>query len=1053
MNVAAWLSGLGLEQYERAFRDHDVDVEVLPELTAEDLVGLGVNSLGHRRKLLAAIATLRRGPASDPTVGQGRVVPVEPSDTAKNPAEAERRQLTVMFADLVGSIALSRQLDPEDAAGLIRAYQNTVAGELLRWEGHVAKFMGDGVLCYFGWPRAQEDAAERAVRAGLAVARAVGALQAPDGSNLAVRIGIATGIVVVGELVGEGTARERAVLGDTPNLAARLQASAQPGEVMIAEGTRRLLGDLFVLANRDNLTLKGYDLPVHAYGVVAAGVPESRFEALHGTRLTPLVGRERELAALLDAWGRARDGIGQVVLIVGEPGIGKSRLIEALRSQLAGGRADFLDYQGSPLRSQSVLHPFASELERTAGFHRKDGAAEQRCKLETLLEGRMGNAAAAAAPLLASLLNLPADGRLSPDMTPQQLKARTLAALVAQVEALTQRRPLLLVFEDAHWADPSSLELLAILAERVATLPILLLVSYRPEFAPRWGDLPHVVSVMLDRLNRHEAAALAERVAGAGRLPPAAMAQIVARADGVPLFVEELARTMLELDPREEADAGRPGVRAGTPAEVPSTLHDLLLARLDRLGNAKEVLQIGATIGREFPRELVATVSQLEAVPLDEALDRAAGSGLVARQGAGRTATYWFRHALIQEVAYASMLRSRRRALHAQIARLPELRGARPEWLARHYAEAGETDRAAALWLEAGRQAKATFAASEAATHLANCLRAASDAEGRASDQELRRIRAGALVMLGDLASLSEDLAAADRHYRAASAEAPDADLCRRVENKRHRPRLATRDGAQIAFYEHGSGDTALLFVSTQAIGLATFQPILERLCDEFRIVTVDPRGSGGSDPLTRPYPVTEHAADVRAVISALNIPKLVGVGISMGANLLLRIAHTAPQILRGIVSIGGPTAGQCRPYFSKDWMELRTEMKRTEEVEPMLRLHVRRIFSEPEMHEMLETIVGSRLKLPRETLLSFFLDDAEGDVTAILPTIQTPTLVMHGRDDRLVSFAAAELMTSLLPNAKLHGFEGKGHLPIFTATSEFCEVLRAFVRDQLPAA
>jgi pimeloyl-ACP methyl ester carboxylesterase len=337
----------------------------------------------------------------------------------------------------------------------------------------------------------------------------------------------------------------------------------------------------------------------------------------------------------------------------------------------------------------------------------------------------------------------------------------------------------------------------------------------------------------------------------------------------------------------------------------------------------------------------------------------------------------------------------------------------------------------------AGLRAKATFTTREATSHLTNCLKAACDADEAVagSRPEFRRARAEALIALGDLASLAEDLATAEGHHRAAIEAAPDADLRRRIENKRHHPGTAKREGTRIAFHEHGSGDTTLLFVSTQAIGLATFQPILERLCDEFKIVAVDPRGSGGSDPLVRPYPLGEHAADVRAVIAGLGTLRLIGVGISIGANLLFRIAHAAPGLLRGIVTVGGPIAGHRRPFFPDDWLQLQQETARTLEVEPMLRLHVSHVFSEPDMREMLDAIVRTRLTLPRETLLSFFLDDWEDDVTSLLPAIATPTLVTHGREDRLVSFAAAELMASSLPDARLHGFEGKGHLPLFTAT------------------
>jgi class 3 adenylate cyclase/pimeloyl-ACP methyl ester carboxylesterase len=1054
VDVGGWLRDLGLGQYEQAFRDNDIDAGLLPTLTADDLRELGVASLGHRKRLLAAIASLAPPPAGPQSLA---AAPTPAPLLAPAGPQAERRHLTIMFVDLVGSTALSARLDPEEMREVLRAYQHAVAGEIARVDGLVAKLMGDGVLAYFGWPRVHEDEAERAVRAGLACAEAVGRLVAPGAEALAARVGIATGLVVVGDVAGEGVAREEAVVGETPNLAARLQELAGPGQVVVADRTRRLLGGLFDLEDLGRHALKGFDEPVHAWRIAGPSHVEGRFGALRGARLGPLVGRDRELDLLLDGWAGVVGGEGRVALLVGEPGIGKSRLIEALRSRLAGSPHAELEYQGSPLYAQTVLHPFSSELERAADLRRESVPAKRRRRLDTLLVERLGHEAAAiAGPYLADLLGLRTDGSFSPDLTPQQLKAKTLAALAAQVEAMASREPLLLVFEDAHWADPTSLELVGTLAKGVARLPVLMVVSHRPEFAPGWGDLPHVTPVMLERLNRREAATLAEWVVGEGRLRPATVDRIVARADGVPLFIEELVRGLAE----EEVCGSDPGARSLRAEEVPGTLHDLLCARLDRLGAAKEVLHVGAAIGREFSRELVAAASRLEPRLLDEALQRAAESRLVVREGTGRTASFRFRHALVQEAAYGSMLRSRRRELHARIARVVEehalgYRDAGPEWLARHHAEAGEAAQAAALWLKAGLRAKATFATREAASHLTACLEAARnvDEEAAASGPELRGVQAEALVALGDLASLAEDLAAADGHYRAAIEVAPDPDLRRRIENKRHHSRTATRDGSRIAFHEHGSGDTTLLFVSTQAVGLATFQPVLERLCGEFRIVTVDPRGSGGSAPLRRPYPLGEHAADVRAVIAALDTPRLVGVGISMGANLLFRIAHATPDLLHGIVTIGGPTAGHRRPFFADDWLQLQDETRHTLEVEPMLRLHVRQVFSEPEMREMLEAIVRTRLKLPCETLLSFFLDDREDDVVPLLPAIATPTLVTHGRDDRLVSFAAAELTASLLPNARLHGFEGKGHLPLFTATQEFCEVLRAFVRGVVPAA
>jgi class 3 adenylate cyclase/pimeloyl-ACP methyl ester carboxylesterase/energy-coupling factor transporter ATP-binding protein EcfA2 len=1058
MDVEEWLRSLGLQQYVTAFRKNNIEANVLLRLTAEDLKEIGVSSVGHRRILSDAIAELRvRSFLTPVDHSKASAEFMEHASAVVSPAGAERRHLTVMFADLVGSTALSARLDPEEMREVIRGYQNCCAGEIIRFGGHIAKFMGDGVLAYFGWPQAHEDDAERAVRAGLAVIGAVGELPTPQGSCLAAHIGIATGLVVVGDLAVSGLSAEHAVTGETPNLAARLQACAGPGEVLIDKGTRRLLGQLFAFSERGDLVLKGYDAPVSAYAIVGSGATEARFGALRGPEGAPLIGRERELAVLLDAWAGIGNQQGRVVLLIGEPGIGKSRLIEVLKDRLDATPHARLEYQGSPLHAQTALYPFTSELARTAGFRREDAAAVRRQKLNALLAQRLEARIQAATPFLATLLAMPTEGALSPDLTPQQVKAKTLAILTTQVEALARRGRLLLVFEDAHWADPTSLELLAMLAERSASLPVLMIVSHRPEFAAAWSDLPHTFSLTLDRLNRRDAAALAERIVGPGRLQPTAIQRILSRADGVPLFIEELARALLETGPRGKDEADLSEV-SQSDREIPSTLTGLLSARLDRLGSAKQVLQVGAAIGREFSRDLAIAVLRGESGSANEALERAVASGLIVCEGEGSSAPYRFRHALIQEAAYASMLKSRRRSLHARIALLAESRASEfraygPEWLARHYAEAGQINRAAALWLEAARQAKATFATREAASHLAACLATSRSFPGGAGPTpELRRIRTDASVMLGDLASLAEDIAAADAHYRQAIEEASDPAVRQCIEKKRHHCRIARRGSVRIAYYEHGGGDTTLLFVSTQALGLAMFQPILERLCDDFRVVTIDPRGSGRSDALQRPYTIAEHASDALAVIHELGVPRLIGVGISMGANVLFRVAHQAPELLTGIVTIGAPPAGQGQEHFSDDWITLQAEMRRTGDVDAMLRFHVGQVFSEPEMHEMLDSVVRSRLKIPKETLLSFFLDATDGDVTGILPAMHTPTLVTHGGEDRLVCLAAAELTASLLPDATLHVFDGKGHLPLFTATTDFCNVLRAFARSRAAA-
>src|ERR1700738_3904703 len=570
MDIAVWLRGLGLERYELAFRDNEIDRETLPKLTAEDLKDLGVVLGSHRRKLLAAIAAL-----------QGNAAPS--TETASALQAAERRQLTVMFCDLLGSTELSSRLDPEDLREVIAAYHRTVTEIVAGVDGFVAKYMGDGVRVYCGYPRAHEDDAERAVRAGLGLIDAVGRLDVKS-VELQARVWIATGLVIVGDLIGEGSAQEQSVVGETPNLAARLQALAEPDAVVIAVGTRRLVGNLFEYRDLGAVEVKGIAGPVPAWRVLRQSVVASRFEALRGSALTPLVGRDEEIDLLLRRWARAKAGDGQVVLISGEPGLGKSRITAALAERLHAEPYLRLRYFCSPYHQDSALFPFIDQLGRASGFARDDAPAAKLEKLEALL-------ARAAPPdedvaFLADLLSFPASERHPlPNLSPQPKKERALEALIRQLEGLAHEQPVVMVFEDAHWIDPTSRELLDLTVERVRSLPVLLIVTFRPEFQPPWTGQPQVTMLALNRLDRHDRTALVEQIASGKVLPDEVIGQIVDRTDGVPLFVEELTKSVLESGLlREEADSY---VLDGVlPAlAIPTSLHASLMARLDRLAS------------------------------------------------------------------------------------------------------------------------------------------------------------------------------------------------------------------------------------------------------------------------------------------------------------------------------------------------------------------------------------------------------------------------------------------------------------------------------------
>ncbi len=716
MGIADWLRQLGLERYEPVFRDHEIDWEVLPELTEGDLEKLGL-PLGPRKKLLKAIAGLTGTPTAVLTEPAPHLRPVPP--------EAERRQLTVMFVDLVGSTALSRRLDPEDMSAVIRAYQGTVAGEITRFEGHVAKFMGDGVLAYFGWPQAHEDEAERAVRTGLAIVEAVPRLSSPKATELAARVGIATGLVVVGDLVGNEEARERTVIGETPNLAARLQSLAAPGAVVIAAATRRLLGTLFACEDLGAQQIKGFDVPVPAWQVRGECEPTGRFQALRGARLTRLVGREDELALLFGCWQRAKASEGQIVLLSGEPGIGKSRLAQELKERAARDGDTQIELRCSAHYQNTPLYPIIEHLQRMAGFARHDSPEGKLAKLEQILSSEHE---VDTVPLLAALLSLPHPaGHPRITLSPQRQKERTQEALVAWLTGEAARGALCCVWEDLHWADPSTQEILPRLFDQVPTCRILLLLTFRPEFAPATALPSSAAHLTLGRLGGTHVGAMVEGVTGGRTLPTEVARQIVAKTDGVPLFVEELTKAVVELGLLREVN-GHYELRGPlSPFAIPSTLHDSLMARLDRLAPAREVAQLGATLGREFSYELIRIVSPLDETALRTALARLVDADLIHQQGLPPEAWYSFKHALVQDTAYESLLKSTRQRLHQQIAQVleeqfPETAESQPELLARHYTGAGLAEPAIRYWQRAGQRATQRSANLEAISHFGNGL-------------------------------------------------------------------------------------------------------------------------------------------------------------------------------------------------------------------------------------------------------------------------------------------------------------------------------------------
>jgi tetratricopeptide (TPR) repeat protein len=661
---------------------------------------------------------------------------------------------------------------------VIGAYHKCVAETVVRFDGFVAKYMGDGVLIYFGYPQAHEDDAECAVRAGLVLIEAVGKLRAQE--PLQVRIGVATGLVVVGDIVGSGEAQERGVVGETPNLAARLQALAGPGTLLIADATRQLIGELFDLVDLGPQALAGFAGSHRAWRVVGESAVLSRFEALR-SGAAPLVGRGEEIDLLKRRWEQAKAGEGRVLLISGEPRIGKSRLAAALSEMITGETHTRVRYFCSPHHQDSALYPFINQLERAAGFTREDTPEQKRGKLQGLVAGDIRSRDDLI--LIEEMLSLP-NTAAELNLSPQKKREKLFESLLWQLEAIARRTPVLFVFEDAHWSDPTSREMLDLTIERILRLSVLLVITFRPEFRAPWAGQPHVTMLALNRLNGRDVAALVKGLAGNALLGSEVIEEIIERTDGVPLFVEELTKAVIESgDTRDRVEA----VLAASPGAIlaiPATLHASLISRLDRLGTAaREVAQIGAVLGRDFSYEMIEPIAQRSVAGLRAALRDLTEAGLLFCRGTAPHSSYLFKHALVQDAAYGTLLRGTRRRLHAQIAamiedRYPAIPDGEPELLAHHYTEAGDSKKALVYWLHAGQRAARRSANTEALGHFARgleLLKAVPDTP-EARQKEIQFLTSRAVVLRVAKGYGADELLGVLQRAR---------DLCRRYGDSR----------------------------------------------------------------------------------------------------------------------------------------------------------------------------------------------------------------------------------------------------------------------------
>lgn len=712
-DIESWLGELGLKRYTSAFLDAEIEVRDLKYLSDQDLVDLGL-PMGPRKRITASISRLEPALISPSDTAQ-----VADVDASAPPRPAERRHLTVMFVDLVGSTALADRIDPEEMRNVITLYQDITSEVIETHHGYVAKFMGDGVLCYFGWPQANEDDATRAVRAGLEIIQRVRQHKSPDGTHMATRVGIASGVVVVGDLIGTGAAQETAVVGTTPNLAARLQGIAEPNQVVLPDETVALLGNSFKLDALEMQNLKGIQDSVSAYAVVSEVSKMSKFEERQVGEISPIIGRDAELVSIDMYWNDAVSGAGRMVIVKGEAGIGKSRVVRAVQDRIEQQDHVCITLQCSPYHADSAFHPIIQNLILASEILPSDSASERLKKLQAFT-----NTGGEDLALFTALIGIDITGLIEvPELPPAQLRARTMDLLVQQILSFAQEKPVLVVLEDLHWMDPTSIELMELTLGAIANQRVMILATARPEFGHVFGKSALVHDIALTRLRRSQVAEIAQNVSGGNDLPDEVLEVIAERTDGIPLFVEELTKTM--FDTGAISNAGEKPVLAGRPGEIriPNSLQDSLMARLDRLHPLKEVAQIAACIGREFEHRLLSDILDLPKPRLDQSLQGLMEAGLIYQRGSSGEIKYHFKHALVRDAAYESMLKETRVVVHARIlAALSEHKDPQCEVIAYHAEYAGETQSAIQLWTQSAENALERPAYDEAISHLKRAI-------------------------------------------------------------------------------------------------------------------------------------------------------------------------------------------------------------------------------------------------------------------------------------------------------------------------------------------
>jgi class 3 adenylate cyclase/pimeloyl-ACP methyl ester carboxylesterase len=1063
-NIAQWLDELGLGQYRVIFSENDIEWEILPELSENDLEKLGL-TLGHRKKLLKAIADLTT-PTDAPSVGAigmvgggapERYTPehlVKKILASRESLEGERKRVTVLFADVQGSTKLIEGMDSEQAVRQLEPALNVMMDSVHRFEGTVNKVQGDGIMALFGAPLAHEDHAVRACYAALAMQQAMHT-QAEEtrrthGVEIQARVGLHSGEVVV-RTIGNDLSMDYDAVGPTVHLAKRMEELASPGSTRLTPETLRLAEGYVDVAALGPVPIKGFTEPVKVFELRGAGEAKTRLQAAATRGLTRFVGRQSELQTLNRALDCAGGDCGQIIAVIGEPGVGKSRLIhEFTRSHRAHDRL-ILESSAFPYGKSTAWLPVVDLLK---SYFRVDARDDHR-RIREKVTGKiltLDETLKPAVPAFLSLFDLMVDEPAWLDLDVAQRRRRTLEAIKALFLRESEVQPLIIIIEDLHWIDSESLSLLDGLVECLPASRILLLVNYRPEFAHNWGSRTHYGQLRIDPLPAQSVEELLGEILGESPGLTPLKSMLVGWADGNPLFLEESVRSLVEVG----ALTGESGAYRLTEEldsiEMPHTVHAIIASRIDRLDpKHKRLLQLAAVIGHDVPIAVLSAVAEMPEEQMQHALAALKAAEFLYEKRLFPDTEYTFKHAFTQEVAYSGLLEGRRRELHARVGEAiedlyPDRQSELLEALAGHFEKGEVWAKAAAYHLRASEKAKEQYAYPNAL----DICRKALECTKQATDVDEERARS--LVMKCDLDSLMGDLSGANACYDLAIELTTDPDFRKSIINKRHRRMEVERAGAKISYWEHGSSEKTIVLVFPLNYDIALFQPLVEKLCQEYRIVFIEPRGSGDSDPLPKHFSFNEQAADVRAVIEALNAGPITAVGMSLGGNILIKIAHVCPSLFSELILVGCPPddgdEGTAVPRPELLRREFEEALSRGD-YEQAVAVFVYSVISEPETRDLAEVFISSCLSLPRETFLALFEDDPERDIKPLLSEIRVPTLVTHGTADRRIPFDAARYITDRIPKAELYAFEGRGHLPIFTATREFSDVLLHFMQER----